>query len=560
MTHLQHHASSIRCIGLCLAAFFYTQFSSLPADESLAEDQFINPVGEGADPWVIRDPNKPRYLWCMSEGNRAIAVHTSDRLESMGQKHIVWEAPGKGPLSKEVWAPELHFLEGRWYIYFAASDGNNANHLSYVLKSEGSDPLGPYSVHGPLATGEGNDGRSPNLWAIDVTVLQHEDKKFAIWSGWDASGTDQQYLYIAEMKSATELKGPRIRLCDNDNYPWEFTEFTGDPHSSDKGRGLNEAPQVFKSKGRTFVTYSCGASWLPTYKLGLLELTGTNPLDPKSWKKRPKPIFTGDNTTIGVGHSSFVPSLDGSELWHVYHAKRDREPGWRRTIFVQPMQTGKRGLPLLGRPKMQGTTTLRPSGGKPRPYRQQFKLSLRQKTPPVNFNYYGHHQYAMPTNQGFELGVVPTDPVNAFRSGEKTVFDGTLPKDIDVSVTIDLLGQTDARDAGLLIRTSGPSVGYDSQRGYFAGLIPKTGLAIFGKTDGKTWTELRRQKIKLDPKQSQRLRVLCRGDQFTVHVNGKPVMSVKDATYDRGTIGLRVVDTHAIFTDLELSPLTPEQN
>ena len=91
----------------------------------------------------------------------------------------------------------------------------------------------------------------------------------------------------------------------------------------------------------------------------------------------------------------------------------------------------------------------------------------------------------MPTNQGFELGVVPTDPVNAFRSGEKTVFDGTLPKDIDVSVTIDLLGQTDARDAGLLIRTSGPSVGYDSQRGYFAGLIPKTGLAIFGKTDGK---------------------------------------------------------------------------
>ena len=523
--------------------------------EPLADDQFINPVGEGADPWVIRDPNANRYLWCLSEGNREIAIHTSDRLESMGQKHIVWEAPNEGPYSKEVWAPELHFLDGRWYIYFAASDGNNANHLSYVLESEGPNPLGPYSLRGPLATGQGKDGRSPNLWAIDVTVLEHDGKKFAIWSGWDAQGTDQQYLYIAEMKSATELAGPRVRLCNNDDYPWEFTQYTGDPESLDKGRGLNEAPQSFKSKGRTFITYSCGASWLPTYKLGLLELTGQNPLEPQAWKKHPTPVFTGDRTTIGVGHSCFVRSLDGSELWHVYHAKRDRDPGWRRTVFVQPMKTGKLGFPLLGRPTARGTTTLRPSGGKPRPARQQFKQSLRQKTPPVDFNYYGHHQYVRPTTSGFELGVIPADPVNAFRSGEKIVFDGTLPSDIDVSVTIDLLGQSDARDAGLLVRTSGPSVGYDSQRGYFAGLIPRTGLVIFGKTDGDAWTELARQKSSFNPKKEQRLRVICRGDQFTVNLNGKPVISVNDPTYDRGTIGLRVVDTHAVFKDLELTPL-----
>ncbi|MEZ6138165.1 MAG: hypothetical protein R3C53_25045 [Pirellulaceae bacterium] len=93
---------------------------------------------------MIRDPNTPRYLWCMSEGNRAIAVHTSDSVTSMGRKHIVWQAPDSGSVSQQVWAPELHWLDGHWHIYFAASDGKNENHLGYVLKSNTEDPLGDY--------------------------------------------------------------------------------------------------------------------------------------------------------------------------------------------------------------------------------------------------------------------------------------------------------------------------------------------------------------------------------------------------------------------------------
>ena len=522
----------------------------------LAENLFVNPIGEGADPWVIRDPNSPRYLWCLSEGNRAIAVHTSNRLESMGQKHIIWEAPSTGPYSKEVWAPELHFTDGRWYIYFAASDGDNANHLSYVLESKTDDPLGQYSLHGPLATGEGQDGRSPNLWAIDVTVLKHKTKQYAIWSGWDAVGTDQQYLYIAPMKSPTELDGPRIRLCSNDNYPWEFTKFTADSPTNDRGRGLNEAPQVFQSQGRTFVTFSCGASWLPTYKLGILELIGDDPLEPNAWKKRATPVFQGKDSTIGVGHSCFVTSLDGSEQWHVYHAKRDRDAGWRRTIFVQPMKTGKRGFPLLGEALKKGSATLRPQGQQAFPVNQTVKESLQGKSAPGKFSYFGHHQYAKPTSHGFALGVIPDQPVNEFRSGEKLVFDNSLPADLKIAVTIDLLDRNNARDAGLLFRTTAPSIGYDAQRGYFAGLIPSTNLIIFGRTDGETWTELARRHHDIDASKKQRLAVTCKGDQFTVSLNGTAMLSVQDATYDHGTIGMRVVNTHAVFSDLECSALS----
>ncbi|MFG0332971.1 MAG: family 43 glycosylhydrolase, partial [Maioricimonas sp. JB049] len=323
---------------------------------SLPPGRFVNPIGEGADPWVVRDPNGDRYLWCFSEGNRGIAIHTSRSLTGLGTKHVVWRAPATGSCSQEVWAPELHFLDGRWHVYFAASDGRNENHLAWVLRSASDDPLGPYELHGPLATGDGPARRSPNVWAIDMTVLEHRGRRYAVWSGWDAPGTDRQYLYIAGMKSPTELSGRRVRICDNADFLWERVE-PGREH-----RGLNEAPQVLKRGDRTFLVYSCGASWLPTYKLGLLELTGDDPLDPSAWTKHAEPVFAGTEETYGVGHSCFVPSPDESEWWHVFHAKRDRQPGWRRAIFVQPMQFARDGFPQFGEPVRAGEPLRRPAG------------------------------------------------------------------------------------------------------------------------------------------------------------------------------------------------------
>ncbi len=186
---------------------------------SLRPNQFVNPIGEGADPWVIRDPNADRFLWCFSEGNRAIAIHTSDSLTSLGKKHVIWRAPETGPFSQQVWAPELHFLDDRWHVYFAASDGKNENHLAYVLRSETKDLLGGYELIGPLATGDGEDRRSPNIWAIDMTVLEHAGRRYALWSGWDAPGTDRQYLVhrrdeVADaVDRSTCATVPKRRLC-----------------------------------------------------------------------------------------------------------------------------------------------------------------------------------------------------------------------------------------------------------------------------------------------------------------------------------------------------------
>lgn len=41
---------------------------------------------------------------------------------------IVWQAHEEGPMSELIWAPEVHYINGKWYIYFAAS-----NHKLYVM-------------------------------------------------------------------------------------------------------------------------------------------------------------------------------------------------------------------------------------------------------------------------------------------------------------------------------------------------------------------------------------------------------------------------------------------
>lgn len=506
---------------------------------ALPKNHFVNPIGGGQDPWVVRDPNANRYLWCFSEADRGISIHTSKNLSSFGQKHTVWTAPKTGPYSKQVWAPELHFLQSKWHIYFAASNGENKNHRAYVLRSKTKDPLGEYTLHGPLQTG---DTKEQNLWAIDMTPLAHNGKLYALWSGWDGPETDSQFLYIAEMESPTKLSSRRVRICDNLNYSWEKTE------GGEKGRGLNEGPQVLKNGSRTFVIYSCGASWLPSYKLGQLELNGDDPLDPASWKKHKHPVFQSSKETCGVGHSCFVKSSDGSEWWHLYHAKLDRTPGWQRAIFAQPFKWSKDGRPLFGRPSSAGEPQPRPAGEKTTLLRLPYTSDLR-----TDHSYYGHPQFFQITSDSLKLGTPPKHPINDYRSGEKILLDAQTPDDFTASVTLDFQGVRQGRGSGLLFRTTAPSIGYDASRGYFVGVKPSENTVLLGMMDGTGWKELRRHHSVLNVSKTHRLTVTAKGPTLTVSINGEKLYTHTDPTYPTGTIGLRVTDIPTSFSDFVIT-------
>jgi hypothetical protein len=89
-----------------------------------------NPLGQGQDPFVIRWQNS--YLHVRSAGGgvwidqapQLQDVHSSTTASSSLK---VWTAPSGTMYSSQIWAPELHQINGKWYIYVAASDGDNAD-------------------------------------------------------------------------------------------------------------------------------------------------------------------------------------------------------------------------------------------------------------------------------------------------------------------------------------------------------------------------------------------------------------------------------------------------
>ncbi|HEV2760947.1 MAG TPA: glycoside hydrolase family 43 protein [Acidimicrobiales bacterium] len=295
----------------------------------------------GQDPWVVAHDGS-LLLVQAAGGNRRIVVKRFKDLARMDRntEKVIWAPRGPSSHGRHVWAPELHQIDRRWYVYFAASDGRATNHRMYALVAD--DPLGPYEELGPV--------RDPDhdVWSIDLTVFTHEDERYAVWSGWE--GPDDgfpQNLYIAPMSDPWTICGPR-RCLSRPQHGWEMSVAP-----------VNEGPEVIRHAGRLFVVYAADASWTQAYKMGLLEWTGGDVMDPKSWQKLPRPFFTGG------GHGCVVDTPAGTHL--VYHRKLSGDPGWAdREIRWAPLDWDDDGYPVvrLGGPS-GGTSPARSTGSAP---------------------------------------------------------------------------------------------------------------------------------------------------------------------------------------------------
>lgn len=325
-----------------------------PAAPRERASSFTNPIYPGADPWVVLHDGW--YYLCQADAVGRVEVWRSRTLTARGERRMVWTPPRAGWNRAQIWAPELHFVRGRWHIYYAASDGRNANHRMGVLEAATDDPQGPYVDRGMLYTGDDPLERRDNRWAIDGTVLQLHGRLYFIWSGW-SDHRDVQHLFIAPMSDPCTVSGPRVRLCDNDCHPWERV---GERR---RERGLHEGPQVLVRKGKVFLVYSCSGSWQPTYKLGMLHMdAAADPLDPNSWRKLHRPVFDSTQNVFGVGHCCFTTSPDGTQDWIIYHSKRSRRECWDRVVRAQPFTWRSDGFPDFGSPDASRQPLPMPSG------------------------------------------------------------------------------------------------------------------------------------------------------------------------------------------------------
>jgi GH43 family beta-xylosidase len=294
----------------------------------------------GQDPFVV--PHDGAFLLIQAARNdRRIVIKRFSDLQRMDRNRqtVIWKPLRGARWGRQLWAPELHEIGGRWYVYYSASDGQNENHRAYVLEAD--HPLGPYHSLGKICD------RHHDFWAIDMTVLQHEGRLYAVWSGWDGEHDGfPQHLYIAPMADPVTISGARVRISTPE-HDWER-----------RVAALNEGPQVLRNDldGKLFITYSCDASWTPEYKVGLLEWTGGDVLDPGSWQKLPRPIFTGG------GHGCFIEA--GGERYFVYHRKLSADPGWAdREIVAEPFTWDAAGYPVIASQRNAADFQLGPERG-----------------------------------------------------------------------------------------------------------------------------------------------------------------------------------------------------
>lgn len=355
---------------LCAAAAFFAAAAcggakaTEPGPPPTPSCTFTNPVaGSGQDPWVTRSNG---FYYLIESGASGITVYKSATLTSPKQNGVlIWSRPSAGWNSANVWAPELHFIDGKWYVYYAAglsSDpGGFTRQRAGVLESNSADPQGSYTDRGMLYTGDsistvtgGVESASGNRWAIDLTVHRIGTDLYAVWSGWRFNAsTDRtpQHLYIARMSNPYTVATNRAKISSPDRT-WE------DGAELD----LQEGPEFLERNGKVFIVYSTRESWLPAYQMGELRLdNAAAPMDSLSYTKL-GPVFSGTATVFGVGHASFTKSPDGSEDWIVYHSKKSTTPGWDRDIRAQKFTWNADGSPNFGTPVAAGVAVAKPAG------------------------------------------------------------------------------------------------------------------------------------------------------------------------------------------------------
>ena len=98
---------------LTIMMLVFVSFGQCIEKEKVAETKntFTNPVWDGADPWMVKHNNE--YIYCWSAGN-GIHISRSAKMTQKGQVKKIWQAPETGWNRSCGWAPEIHFIQGRW--------------------------------------------------------------------------------------------------------------------------------------------------------------------------------------------------------------------------------------------------------------------------------------------------------------------------------------------------------------------------------------------------------------------------------------------------------------
>ncbi|MGL1955823.1 MAG: family 43 glycosylhydrolase [Colwellia sp.] len=272
-----------------------------------------NPIAEQrADPWVYKHSDGYYYFTGSVPDYDRVILRRATTINGLttAKEITAWQQPSMGAMSGFIWAPEIHYINDKWYIYYAASEKEDKWDIRiYVLENTSANPTtGTWLEKGELTVN--GQGRTDRFFALDATTFIHKKQRYLIWA--QIPPRKDSSLFIAKMITPWQIDQSTTTLISAPTFAWEK-----------KGHKVNEGAAVIKRNGKIFVTYSASATD-ENYAIGLLTIDeNANLLDTRSWQKNPVPIFKSSvkNSQYGPGHSSFTTSEDGSQDIVIYHAR-----------------------------------------------------------------------------------------------------------------------------------------------------------------------------------------------------------------------------------------------
>lgn len=270
-----------------------------------------------ADPYIIKHTDGQYYFTATVPEYDRLVIRRAPTLAGLAKapETEIWHKHESGVQSEHIWAPELHWLDGKWYIYYSASDKDDIWALRpYLLMCEDADPVtGRWTELGKMKRAD-DDPFSFEEFSLDATVFENHGKRYYVWAEKVGIGKKISNLYIAEMERPDKLRTVQVLLTGPD-YDWERVGFW-----------VNEGPAVIKRNGKIFLTYSASETGI-YYCVGMLSIDENEDLlDPRKWKKERYPVLKTDESLqiYGPGHNSFTVDEEGNDIM-VYHARTEAE-------------------------------------------------------------------------------------------------------------------------------------------------------------------------------------------------------------------------------------------
>ena len=280
---------------------------------------YPNPfIPERADPYIVRG-NDGFYYFTASypafmsakNGYDRIILRKSETVSGLknAEEHTIWKAHESGVMSRHIWAPEMHLINGIWYIFFAAAEKEDVWKIRpFVLKCKGDNPVeDSWEELGQMQARE-DDSLSFTNFSLDMTYFEHNGKHFVIW----AQILESSSLLMAEINPENPNKLITLPIVlTKPEYDWEKIRFS-----------VNEGASVLKKDNKVYVFFSASGTGAE-YCIGLLCAdTDADLMKTESWTKRTTPVLSTKDleNEAGPGHNCFVTDENG-RLLLVYHAR-----------------------------------------------------------------------------------------------------------------------------------------------------------------------------------------------------------------------------------------------